>query len=486
MILNNYILSDKSREIEEMEDEFQLMYLASTIVDGTFNFFKIERKISNVGKPPFDLKDMIKLIFYGYINKITSTVKLAYNAKYNHLYNLISHAIEPSDRTIRDYCKYFQSIYQLIMSFILIVASRIGLTDFEHIAIDGTIKNAYNSSFNIIKEKDISLLIKHYMVEELTKDEIKQLRRTARKFLDNKSKTDEEKVEILFYWWQLLDYSGQVSLALNDYDARLMKVKDNGQKYPKFSFNIQLGTDTKSKLICGVNAVQNPTDHYQIPALMNQILVNLQIKPTKISADTIYSTLANLQYLEELDITALIPTKQQNRKNSGNLPDNPFAIDYFVFNEYKNVFICPNNEELSLDGSYPAPQEKGGGNKIKLIYSNYQACKNCKYKGKCYKTNHRTITRYVHEVTYKVERLMSTKEGMKDYKLRSKTVEAHNGTFKRIYNYDYIPIIGLKRVQNLMFTIVASYNLIRLFNLIKENKMNLYSVISSIKFIALT
>ena len=175
----------------------------------------------------------------------------------------------------------------------------------------------------------------------------------------------------------------------------------------------RLGTDTKSKLICGVNAVQNPTDHYQIPALMNQIpalmnqipalmnqiLVNLQIKPTKISADTIYSTLANLQYLEELDITALIPTKQQNRKNSGNLPDNPFAIDYFVFNEYKNVFICLNNEELTLDGAYPIPQEKGGGNKIKLIYSNYQACKNCKYKGKCYKTNHRTITRYVHEVT---------------------------------------------------------------------------------------
>ncbi|SEK70636.1 hypothetical protein SAMN05216439_1357 [Methanobrevibacter gottschalkii] len=30
----------------------------------------------------------------------------------------------------------FQSIYQLIMSFILIMANRIGLTDFEHIAID--------------------------------------------------------------------------------------------------------------------------------------------------------------------------------------------------------------------------------------------------------------------------------------------------------------------------------------------------------------
>ena len=486
MILNSLILSDKSREIDKMDEEFRLMYLASVIVDGAFNFFKIERITSGKGKPPFELKDMIKLIFYGYINKITSSVVLAYNAKFNYLYNLISQGIEPKDRTIRDYREYFQGIFQLIMNFILIMANKLGLTDFKHIAVDGTIKKAYNSPFNIIKEKDIRLLIKHYMVEELSKDEIKQLRRTARNFLMDESVSDEEKVDILFHWWRLLDYSGQVSLALNDHDARLMKIKDKGQKYPKFAYNIQLGTDTKSKLICGVNAVQNPTDHYQIPALMNQILVNLKIKPKKISADTIYSTLANLQYLEELGITALIPTKQQNRENSGNLPDNHFAIDYFVFNEYKNVFICPEKQELTLDGAYPAPQEKGGGNKIKLVYSNYQVCKKCKHKGTCYTTNHRTITRYVHDVTYKVERLMSTEDGIKDYKLRSKTVEAHNGTFKRIYDYDHIPIIGLKRVQNLMFAIVASYNLIRLFNLIKINKMDLNSVISAIKFISLT
>lgn len=80
---------------------------------------------------------------------------------------------------------------------------------------------------------------------------------------------------------------------------------------------------------------------------------------------------------------------------------------------------------------------------------------------------------------------MATEEGIKEYKLRSKTVEAHNGTFKRIYHYDDIPITGLKRVQNLMFTIVASYNLIRLFSLIKENNIDLFTVINSIKFISL-
>ena len=41
------------------------MYFTSVIVYGGFNFFKIERKTSNVRKPPFELKNMIKLILYG-------------------------------------------------------------------------------------------------------------------------------------------------------------------------------------------------------------------------------------------------------------------------------------------------------------------------------------------------------------------------------------------------------------------------------------
>lgn len=39
MILNSLILSDKSREIDERDEEFRLMYLASVIVDGAFNFY---------------------------------------------------------------------------------------------------------------------------------------------------------------------------------------------------------------------------------------------------------------------------------------------------------------------------------------------------------------------------------------------------------------------------------------------------------------
>ena len=49
----------------------------------------------------------------------------------------------------------------------------------------------------------------------------------------------KKKLIFFFIDGYLLDCSGQKSLALNDYDARLMKTKDKGQKYPKFSYNVQ-------------------------------------------------------------------------------------------------------------------------------------------------------------------------------------------------------------------------------------------------------
>ena len=180
---------------------------------------------------------------------------------------------------------------------------------------------------------------------------------------------------------------------------------------------------------------------------MNQILSNLKLKPTKISADSIYLTLANLNYLKNLDMTALIPTSEQNRKNSGEKPENPFAIDYFVFDEYENVVICPMGKELTQDGIYEAPPEKEGGRKLKIVYSNYLACKNCANRSECCNNRHRSITRYQHELTHETEQIMSSEKGMEEYKLGSSTVEAHNGTFKRVYHYDFVPITGLKRVR---------------------------------------
>ena len=469
----------------ELEVYCERLLLASAIVDGTFNFFQIKRIFKTAGRNPFDLKNMIKLIYFGSIDKIQSSIEISNKAKFDLVYRSLCGEIEPSDRSIRDYRNIYDSIFQLILSFTLIIAQKIDISSFYHLSADGTIMLACNSPFNTIKRKDVHL-IKHYMVEELTKKEIKQLRKPAKKFLYNKKISPEDKIEILYDWYDKLDLTGQKSIPLFDVDARLMKTKDKGQKYKKFAYNIQVCTDTESKLICGVNAVQYGTDHYQIPALLDQTIINLQMIPSIVSADNIYGTLSNLFYLKQHSISARIPTRKQSKESLDKLSDNEFAKDHFTFDEIKNVFICPNKQELKPVGAYDAPTQKGGFHKKVILYSNYFACKSCPFKSKCTTTTHRTIPRYVHELSYEVEKIMDTPEGQKEYKKRSETVESHNGTFKKIYKYNELQITGLKNVKALMFRITAAYNTIRIYNITKEKGIDLYELINTIQLIGLS
>lgn len=189
-----------SKEIYEEELLLQKLTFASSIVDATFDYFKIKRILKYKGRPPWDLKNMMKLIHLASVEKIEDSKIIEEKAKRDIYYIALCGGIEPSDRSIRDYKVIYSKIQQLILSFTLIFAKKLKLTDYKHLTADGTIKLACNSPFNIIKKKDIHLLIKHYMVEKLSKKELKQLRRSAKKFLNNKKISKEDKVNILFDW----------------------------------------------------------------------------------------------------------------------------------------------------------------------------------------------------------------------------------------------------------------------------------------------
>ena len=150
------------------------------------------------GCKPWDLKSMVKLIHLCSVEKIENSKDIAEKAKRDDLYKYLCNGIKPEAMTIRDYRVIYSKIKQLILSFTLILSLKLKFADFKIVSDDGTIKLACNSPFNIIKRKDVHLLIKHFMVEELSKKELKHLRKSAKKFLFNKKFTDEEKIEILF------------------------------------------------------------------------------------------------------------------------------------------------------------------------------------------------------------------------------------------------------------------------------------------------
>ena len=468
---------------ENSRVKFEKLVLASEIMDATFDYFSIERNIKIIGRPPLDLKNMMKLIHLCSVEKIEDSEVIVDKAERDPYYIALCGGVKPKARTVRDYKVIYGLIEQLVISFTLIFSRKMNFSKFKHLSGDGTIKLACNSPFNIIKKKDIRLLIKHYMVEKLTKEELKKLRRSAKKFLNNNKISYEDKIEILFGWYDKLDLTGQISIPLYDEDARLMQVKYKGQIYKKWAYNIQVCTDTESKLICAVNVVQYPTDHYQIPALMDQAIENLEITPEILSADNIYRTLGNLYYLKEHNISARIPTKRQSREMMGKLSSNPFHRDHFEYDEKKNVVICPEKNELTQHGESFGKTQKGGFRYLKKTYYNEEACKNCPNKKKCTKSKYKKIVIEYNELTDEVEKIMDTEQGKLDYSHRMKTVESHNGTFKNIYKYDTYKTRGLKRVQALMFRIVAAYNTIRIYNIAHDKGIDFYKLIECVRLV---
>lgn len=66
--------------------------------------FKIGSNDS-VGRPMFDLKDMLKLFIYGYFNGIRSSLRLAKQSKINREVIWLINGLQPKYRVIADFRK---------------------------------------------------------------------------------------------------------------------------------------------------------------------------------------------------------------------------------------------------------------------------------------------------------------------------------------------------------------------------------------------
>jgi len=53
----------------EFEERWEKLLLASEIVDATFNYFQIERDLKDKGRRPWNLKNMVKLMFLASVEK---------------------------------------------------------------------------------------------------------------------------------------------------------------------------------------------------------------------------------------------------------------------------------------------------------------------------------------------------------------------------------------------------------------------------------
>ena len=193
----------------------------------------------------------------------------------------------------------------------------------------------------------------------------------------------------------------------------------------------------------------NVHDSLVFDKLFNNITSKYKID--NIVADAGYKTPWICKQCLDNNIMPILPYKRTYSRK-GMLNKNAF-----VYDEYYDCYICPNNEILS----YSTTNKEG--------YREYKSkgitCGICPNLKECTsnKQNVKLITRHIwNEYMEKAEDIRHTEYGRELYKKRSETIERVFGDAKEKHSMRYTQVRGIERVKSTILLTFACMNLKKL------------------------
>ncbi len=430
---------------------------------------------AEVGRPPYNPSDLLKLYIYGYLNQIRSSRKLERECHRNLEVMWLMKKLTPDFKTIADFRKdNIHCVKDVFKEFVKLCIS-LDLYGAKCIAVDGTKFKAVNSldkNFNrknlAYRMKTIDEHVSKYLAEIEEEDRIEEqanskhtdiLQEKVQKLMKRK----EEYSELL----RTLKESKQNEVSLVDPDCRLMK--NRGRIEP--CYNGQVAVDDKNHLIVDYNVTNAPADNCQLSSMAIGAKEMLGAKTLEAVADKGYFSFVQIKDCVDNGITPYVP--EQNRYGVGfvkkkGVPTREYHVDKFVYDVGTDTFVCPAGNKLVFSYLDRAHQKN-----IRVYRTD--ACFSCKFfMTKCTLNKHgRTLWRWEHaEVLDELrERMLREPEKLA---LRKKLVEHPFGTMKRAFNQGYLLLKGLRKVRGEVGFTMLAYNMRRVLNILGPGVMRVF------------
>jgi hypothetical protein len=256
---------------------------------------------------------------------------------------------------------------------------------------------------------------------------------------------------------QTLKKSGESQVSLTDADARLMKTS----KGSEVCYNVQTVVDSKHKLIAAYAVTNDGNDLGQLANMAKQGQKALGVKEVTVLADGGYFDGNTIKECEEAGITTYLPLPQSGAATKQGV----FTADRFMYDELRDVYVCPQGEELTFRGL-----ENAHDKEYRIYRTN--ACDTCPLRAQCTtsKKHGRRMRRWVDQAV--LERLKERIRGQPELlKERKKLAEHPFGTIKRAMDQGYFLMRGMKKVTTETSLTVLGYNLKRVINIMGVEKM---------------
>jgi transposase len=438
-------------------------------------FRHADRRVE-MGQPPYDPADLLKLYLYGYINQVRSSRRLEREACRNLELIWLLKNLRPGYRTIANFRKEnWEGLKAVNRGFVLLLRE-LDLVGGTVVAIDGSFFHGDASKASIYTRKRLAdqiakldLEIEAYgkSIEDNDATEANEPKKDRADGPDAGGGDGGDigaKVSALLAKrlraqsdLDRLTASGETQLSLTDPDARLLVKSGQGVA----GYNVQAVIDDKHKLIVASEVVNDSSDVNQLHAMAKAAKEALGAEVLQALADEGYYSSLELKACEDDGIVAYVPVPAGN----GQLEKKGrFSLRAFSYDPAADAYRCPAGELLRpMEGRW----ENTSGRTETRYASSTKACRACPSRTRCLssKASRRTIGRWEHEDV--LERHRARMQGSGDLmRRRSAIVEHPFGTLKCRAGYRHFLVRGFDRVRGEWNLMALCYNFTRVLNIL--------------------
>ncbi|WP_050614516.1 IS1182 family transposase [Bacillus testis] len=509
--MNQLILPlDLEVRLQKNDIAFHVHHLVESIPHEAFEPF-----LRNEGCPAYHPRMMLKIILCAYTQSVFSGRKIEALLKDSIRMMWLAQGYEPSYRTINRF-RVQPEVKELIRQCFVQFRCQLvqeKIIDQEAIFIDGTKIEANANKFTFVWKKSIEKyhqglieksnhlykeLLKNEIMpqivqeseEELTLEELTQIvekvdeviseydqkieastngaerkaLRSERKFPKQARKQLMDHIQRKQRYQKDFEIFGtRNSYSKTDPDATFMRMKDdymkNGQL--KAGYNVQVATEGQYAL--AYSLFSNPTDTRTLIPFLDQIEQHYFELPKHIVADAGYGSEQNYDDIlsnrkREALITYGMYVKEQKKKYK----QNPFNTANWQYDKEKDVYTCPNQQQLVFK-NYSVRTDKEGFTREFKIYE-CENCSGCPLRSSCTKAkegNHRKVMvneKWEQQKEY-VRAKLSEEETSSIYRKRKIDVEPVFGFLKANLHFNRFSVRGKSKVENEMGLALMAVNL---------------------------
>ena len=449
--------ADKKRDqmqmfcMEDLIPEDHLLRLIDKAIDWNFIYDLVEDKYCHDnGRPSMDPVMLIKIPFIQYLYGIRSmrqTIKeIEVNVAYRWFLGLDMLDKVPHFSTFgKNYSRRFKDtdLFEQIFSHILEECYKFRLVDPTEVFVDATHVKARANGHKMRKRiaKQEALFYEDMLKKEINED------RAAHGKKPLKDKDDDNTPSS----GNGSSKEKEIKESTTDPDSGWFH---KGEHKEVFAYAVETACDKHGWILGYTISPGNLHDSRTFKGLYDKIS---DIGINTLIADAGYKTPAIAKLLLDDGIKPLFPYKSPMTK------DGFFKKSDFVYDEYYNYVICPNDQHLE----YSTTNRDG----YREYKSNGHICKGCPYLSQCTNSqNHvKVFTRHIWEDYMETCEDIRHTLGMKDlYKKRKETIERLFGTAKENHGFRYTQMYGKARMEMKVGMTFACLNLKKLARILNK------------------